>query len=213
MDYNMIALDTFLLFLITTFVIVISPGPAVIAVTLESASNGFKKSFAIITGIALGNVVFFILSATGIVALIATSSMLFSIIKWTGVIYLFYLGLNAIFSKTGALNFDAKRKQQEPSHKAFLRGFILELSNPKALLYFSALLPQFININQALIPQLTILGLITLLLDLICYSVYAYIAYHSTKHGLKPLTVKIINRTAGSMLIFAGLKMATYSQK
>lgn len=77
----MIAIDTFILFLITTFVVVISPGPAVIAVSLEAASNGFKHSFGVIAGIALGNVVFFLLSATGIAALIATSSVLFSIIK------------------------------------------------------------------------------------------------------------------------------------
>ena len=209
----MITIDTLLLFLVTTFVVVISPGPAVIAVTLEAASNGFKRSFAVIAGIALGNVVFFILSATGIAALIAASSYLFSIIKWAGVAYLFYLGLSAIFSKAGPLSIEAGKENTEKPHKAFLRGFILELSNPKALLYFSALLPQFININQSIIPQLAILGLITLLLDLVCYSAYAYFAFHTTKHGLKPLTVKIINRTAGSLLIFAGLKMATYSQK
>ena len=207
----MIAIDTFLIFLLTTFVIVISPGPAVLAVALESASNGFKRSFAVIIGIALGNVVFFILSATGIAALIATSSMLFSIIKWTGVAYLFYLGTMAIFSKSGGLNFNTSKSKETRFHKAFIRGFVLELSNPKALLYFSALLPQFININQPVVPQLAILGLTTLVLDLLCYSAYAYFAYHSTKHGLKPLTVKIINRTAGSFLIFAGLKMATVS--
>ncbi len=207
----MIAFDTFLLFFITTFVVVISPGPAVLAVALESASSGIAKSFGVIIGIALGNVVFFILSATGIAALIAASSLLFSIIKWTGVAYLFYLGAMALFSKSGGLRFDAEKKQEASFRKAFLRGFILELSNPKALLYFSALLPQFINIHQPIVPQLAILGLVTLMLDLICYSAYAYFAYHSTKHGLKPLTVKIINRTAGSFLIFAGLKMATVS--
>ena len=211
----MIAIDTFLIFLVTTFVVVISPGPAVIAVSLEAASNGFKRSYAIITGIALGNVIFFVLSATGIAALITASSLLFSIIKWAGVAYLFYLGLTAIFSKTGPLNFDNKAPEKKESKplKAFTRGLILELSNPKALLYFSALLPQFININQPLIPQLAILGLVTLLLDLVCYGAYAYFAFHTTKHGLKPLTVKIINRTAGSLLIFAGVKMATYSHK
>ena len=70
----MIAIDTLILFLITTFVVVISPGPAVIAVTIEAASNGFKRSFFVVTGIASANVFYFILSATGIAALIAASS-------------------------------------------------------------------------------------------------------------------------------------------
>ncbi len=209
----MIDINTFILFVITTFVVVISPGPAVIAVALESASNGFKQSFAIILGIALGNVVFFVLSATGIAALISASNVLFSIIKWTGVVYLLYLGAMALFSQSGGLQFDGKKQKQASVKKVFLRGFILELSNPKALLYFSALLPQFIDIHQAVVPQLAILGLITLSLDLTCYSAYAYFAHYSTQHGLKPLTVKIINRTAGSFLIFAGLKMATVTHE
>ena len=207
-----IPLDTFLIFLITTFVVVISPGPAVIAVAVESASNGFKQSFLVIAGIASANVVYFILSATGIAALILASSVLFTIIKWIGVTYLLYLGLMAIFSESGGLKFSPESKKTQPSYKTFLKGFILELSNPKALLYFSALLPQFIDITQPLIPQLAILGLVTLCLDLFCYGCYAYFAFHSTKHGLKPLTVKIVNRTAGTMLIFAGLKMASIAQ-
>lgn len=209
----MIATDTFILFFITTLVVILSPGPAVLSVALESASNGFKASLAVTMGIAFGNVIFFILSATGIAALIAASSFMFSIIKWAGVAYLLYLGLSAIFSKSGGISFDGNKNKKDKISKRFLKGLILELSNPKALLYFSALLPQFINIAQPIIPQLIILGLVTLILDLICYSIYAYVAYRSTKHGLKPLTVKIINRTAGTMLIFAGLKMATYSQK
>jgi len=209
----MIATDTFILFFITTLVVILSPGPAVLSVVLESASNGFKASLAVTMGIAFGNVIFFILSAMGIAALIAASSFMFSIIKWAGVAYLLYLGLSAIFSKSGGISFDGNKNKKDKISKRFLKGLILELSNPKALLYFSALLPQFINIAQPIIPQLIILGLVTLILDLICYSIYAYVAYRSTKHGLKPFTVKIINRTAGTMLIFAGLKMATYSQK
>lgn len=209
----MITFDTLLLFFITTFVVVISPGPAVIAVTIEAASNGFKQSFFVIVGIATANVVYFILSATGIATLILASSSLFSVIKWIGVTYLLYLGLSAIFSKAGPLQFNPEKKQKKVFYSLFLKGFIIELSNPKALLYFSALLPQFININQPIVPQLALLGLITLLLDLFCYSAYAYFAFHSTKHGLKPLTVKIINRTAGTFLIFAGLKMASVAQK
>jgi threonine/homoserine/homoserine lactone efflux protein len=205
----MIPLDTLILFLVTTFVVVLSPGPAVIAVTAEAASNGYKRSFWVILGIAIANIVFFILSATGIASLIIASNLLFSIIKWVGVAYLLYLGLGALLSESGPLNIKPEKKDQAKTFKVFTRGFILEISNPKALLYFSALLPQFIDISRPVIAQFAILASITFFIDLFCYSLYAYLGWKSINIGIKPLVVKLINKTAGGMLIFAGLKMAT----
>jgi len=205
----MIPIETLILFLVTTFVVVLSPGPAAIAVTAESASNGYKRSLLVILGIAIANVVFFILSATGIAALIIASYTLFSIIKWVGVGYLLYLGFGAIFSDTGPLSIDPSKDKSSSKYKVFLRGFILEISNPKALLYFSALLPQFIDISKPIIPQLAILGFITIFIDFFCYSLYGYLGAKSVSVGIKPFIIKLINRTAGGMLIFAGLKMAS----
>ncbi len=203
----MIPFETLILFLVTTFVVILSPGPAAIAVTAESASNGFKRSFLVILGIALANVVFFILSATGIVALIIASHTLFAIIKWVGVAYLFYLGFSAIFSHAGPLSINLSNKKKGSGYKVFLRGFVLELSNPKALLYFSALLPQFIDISGPIFPQLALLCLITFFIDLFCYSLYGYLGAKSVSVGIKPFIIKLINRSAGGMLIFAGVKM------
>ena len=205
----MISIDTLLLFLATTFVVVLSPGPAAIAVTAEAASNGFKRSTWVILGVAVANIVFFILSATGIAALIIASHELFTVIKWVGVIYLLYLGFGAIFSQSGPLKIDPSKKDKGKVYKVFMRGFILEISNPKALLYFSALLPQFIDLSNPLVPQLSLLSAITVFIDIFCYSLYGYLGYKSINVGIKPLVIKIINRTAGSMLIFAGIKMAT----
>jgi len=205
----MIPIETLILFLITTFVVVLSPGPAAIAVTAESASNGYKRSLLVISGIAIANVVFFILSATGIAALIIASHTLFSLIKWVGVGYLLYLGFGAIFSDAGPLSIDPSKSKNGSKYKVFLRGFILEISNPKALLYFSALLPQFIDISKPIIPQLAILCFITIFIDFFCYSLYGYLGAKSVSVGIKPFIIKLINRTAGGMLIFAGLKMAS----
>lgn len=205
----MIAFDTLILFLITTLVVVLSPGPAAIAVTAEGASNGFKKSALVISGIATANVVFFVLSATGIITLILASYTLFSVIKWVGVAYLLYLGFSAIFSQSGPLSINPTKKSNAKAYTVFMKGFILEISNPKALLYFSALLPQFIDINSPVIPQLIILCLATLVLDLVCYSLYGYLGVKSVGKFVKPMLIKVINRSAGAMLIFAGIKMAT----
>jgi len=209
----MIPFETLALFLATTFVVVLSPGPAAIAVTGEAASNGFKRSFFVILGIALANVGFFALSATGVAALVIGSSVLFTVIKWIGVAYLLYLGFGAIFSSTGPLTISPMKKDAGSSSNAFLKGFVLEASNPKALLYFSALLPQFVDISHPVLPQLAIMCFMTFFLDLLCYSLYAYLGFRSSTVAISPFILKCINRSAGGLLIFAGLKMATVERQ
>ncbi len=202
-------IETLLLFFATTLVVVLSPGPAAIAVTAEAASNGYKRSFWVILGIAVANVVYFILSATGITTLIIASHTLFAVIKWVGVAYLLYLGLSIILSDSGPFSIEPARKERGKRGNVFLKGFVLEISNPKALLYFSALVPQFIDISQPVIPQILILCSITIVLDLLCYSLYGLLGHQSIHVGIKPVVIKYINRSAGAMLIFAGAKMAS----
>lgn len=205
----MIPFGTLVLFLSTTFVVVLSPGPAAIAVTGEAASSGFKRSFFVVLGIALANVFFFVLSATGIAALIIASSTLFTIIKWIGVAYLLYLGYGAIFSSAGPLKISGSIPLSGDLYKIFLKGFVIEASNPKALLYFSAILPQFIDISQPIPLQVAVLCSINIFIDLLCYCLYAFLGYKSSQVNIPPFAIKCINRTAGGMLIFAGLMMAS----
>ena len=122
---------------------------------------------------------------------------------------LLYLGFSTIFSHAGPLSINPSNSKINSGYKVLLKGFILELSNPKALLYFSALLPQFIDISNPIMPQLALLCLITLILDLFCYSLYGYLGFKSISIGIKPAVIKFINRSAGVMLIFAGIKMAS----
>jgi homoserine/homoserine lactone efflux protein len=205
----LIAVDALLLFSVTTFFVVLAPGPAAIAETAEAASNGFKRSLFVILGIAVANVVFFILSAAGIGAVIVASDLLFSIVKWVGIIYLLYLGLGALFSKSSPLTIKLDNKDSGNLKTLFLRGFFIEFSNPKALLYFTALLPQFIDVEQAIVPQVMIFTVITIILDLSCYNLYSYIGWKAMNLGSNPLLIKIINKAAGVMLVSAGLIMMT----
>ncbi len=211
-EAGLISFETLTLFFITTLIVVLSPGPAALAAAAEGASSGFKKSMLVVLGIASANVVYFILSATGIAALIIASHTLFTVIKWVGIAYLLYLGFSAIFSRSGPLSISPDGRQPSKWYKRFLKGFIIEISNPKALLYFSALLPQFIDISNPVIPQLAVLCIITIFLDISCYCLYGYLGFKSMNRGVKPFLAKIINRSAGCMLILAGFKMASVQQ-
>ena len=128
---------TFLLFLITTIVVVFSPGPAAITIAAQGSGNGLKNAIFGVLGVAFANVVYFTLSATGIASLVIASQFVFSIIKWVGVVYLIYLGLSAIFSKSGGLIIEPGKKDKRLA--LFSKGFIVEFANPKALLYFAAI--------------------------------------------------------------------------
>ena len=133
----------FLVFLGTTLAVVCSPGPAAICAASQGAGNGVAKAFSGVIGVAAANAVYFAMSATGVAALVIASHQVFNLIKWVGVFYLVYLGAGAIFGRAGGLKI--ARGVSMSRRKLFVQGFIVEFANPKALLYFAAILPQFID--------------------------------------------------------------------
>ncbi len=199
-------IQVFTIFAITTFVVVFSPGPAAITAASQGASNGVGRAFFGVAGIALANAVYFALSATGIASLIIASHTLFAVIKWVGVAYLIYLGVSAIRSKSGGLQVEKAARSRRSV--LFATGFTVEFANPKALLYFAAILPQFIDPTRAILPQILLMGGVTLAIDLIIYTVYAQLGHTLATSGAKPWIIKSVNRVAGSALLFAAFKMA-----
>lgn len=199
--------DAFLLFFFTTLVVVFSPGPAALLTAGQGATHGVKGSVAGTLGIACANVVYFLLSATGVSALILTSNQLFALIKWIGVAYLVYLGVMAIFSSSGGI---VVRRQQTrySALNYFYKGFLIEISNPKALIYFSALLPQFIDLSKPLLTQLVIMGGVTFFLDFICYNAYGMLGHTLSRRVVKANIIKIINTATGGFLLYVASKVA-----
>jgi threonine/homoserine/homoserine lactone efflux protein len=209
-DVWKMSFETYLVFLLTTTVVVFSPGAAAISVASQGAANGGRRAFAGVAGIASANVIYFALSATGIASLIIASNLVFSVIKWAGVAYLVWLGLTAIFARTLAIRVKADRRRSSLK-TLFAHGFVIEFANPKALLFFAAILPQFLDAGSPILPQLLIMGGTTLFIDLTAYSAYAFIGDHLTRGGLKDWMVSLINKIAGVALLYAGFRMASIS--
>jgi homoserine/homoserine lactone efflux protein len=206
------SLLAFITFAVPTFFILLSPGPTAILLTSQGAASGARKTFMAVLGIMATTVVYFILSAIGLAALIVASETLFQIIKWAGIGYLFYLGLSALLSKSGGLSVDKSAKPKSAT-KLFLLGFAIEMSNPKAVLYYGSLLPQFIDLGRPLLPQFAIMCLATLAMQLPIYAGYALVGDRIVKGGIKPVVAAWLNRIAGGALILAGIKMASVSAK
>jgi homoserine/homoserine lactone efflux protein len=201
-------LEVYIVFLLATIVVVFSPGPAAITVASQGASNGAKKSLFGMLGVASANVMYFFLSATGIASLIIASNVLFSVIKWAGVLYLLYLGFSALLSKSSVIKIDSKASQARPM-KLYLQGLIVELANPKALLYFSALIPQFINVDQSIHTQLLVMGLTCFVMDCIAYGLYGFFGDKISKGAVKAWMINLINKATGGFFIFIGIRMAS----
>lgn len=200
------------IFLVTTVMLILVPGPAAIAVATQGASHGSGKAFLGVVGIASADVIFFVLSATGVASLILASSLLFSIVKWFGIAYLLYLGFMALFSKSGAIKANENSKK-ESSMALFSKGLLVQLANPKALLYFSALLPQFIDPGKPILFQILLMGTSCLLADLLVYSLFSHIGGQLAKQSMKSWSVKLINKAAGITLIATGVRMLTLEQR
>lgn len=201
--------DSYLIFLVTTAVVCLTPGPAALLSVTQGISNGMRRSYWAIAGIALANAVYFALSATGIAALIVASGTLFSIIKWAGVAYLFYLGIAAMRSKASALTVAVDAGQAVSGPRAFWQAVVVELSNPKALLYFVALLPQFVDPTRSVGMQMLVFGTTTIALDLMTYSLYAWLGSKTQRFTANARFVKAGNRASGGLLMIAGAMMAT----
>ncbi len=199
-------LHLFLMFAATTTVIISSPGPSAILVVSQGASSGLGRAIFGILGIAVGGMIYFTLSATGVASLILASSLVFSAIKWIGVAYLLYLGCKALFSRSALIDIKPGAPQKKRS-ALFLQGLFIMLSNPKAMLFFTAIMPQFIDVSKPIVPQILIMGATTYALQIPIYCAYAYMGERLTRGGIKASLVNGLNKVAGCALIFAGLKM------
>lgn len=201
-------LQTLLIFTLTTAVVIFSPGPTAILIASQGAGNGFKQALFVLLGVTSATAIYFVLSATGVASLIVASHTLFQIIKWGGVAYLVYLGCTAIFRRSGGLIVKSDTSQKRRKY-LFSHGFLIAFSSPKSLLYFSAILPQFLDASAPLTQQFIIMWAVTFILQCVIFSFYAYLGEHLSRRGLRAWLVNIINKTSGGVLLFAAMKMAS----
>lgn len=193
-------------FLPANAAICLVPGPAVLLVLSTALSHGWRKSLASILGIISANVVYFAVSMTGVGALLAASSRLFFWIKWLGVAYLLFLGLREIFSRQ-SLAAKSESRIEGKTAALFRQALVTQFSNPKAILFFAAFLPQFLDTRYRIAPQIAILcitGEVSEFFILLGYGVFAGAA---RKLARDERYVAWTNRVAGLLLILAAVGM------
>jgi len=201
---------TLLLYLTTWTLVAVSPGPAVLYVVSLATRGGVRDSLAGIAGLQLGSLLFFLAVGTGLATLLATMTALFTAIKLLGAVYLGWLGANLIlssFRKKTERKTSIASDEQRHSH-AFWQGLLIQLTNPKALLFASALLPQFLDAGRPMFGQLAFLFLITFAVDVTSMLTYATLAAHGARRFSASYASVWLERIFGAALVGFGVRLA-----
>jgi len=149
-------LHTYLLFVLASIVLVIVPGPDMIYMLGRCIAQGRRAGVMAAIGFNLGGYVHLTAAVLGLSAVLATSSVAFSVVKWAGAAYLFYLGVSALLSKSGPLQFEPNGALNRNDGTILRQAFLSDVLNPKVAMFFLALIPQFVN-ARAPHPSLQIL--------------------------------------------------------
>jgi len=202
----MIPLANLIAFALVAIPIILLPGPSVLFVIGRSLSLGRIGGLLSVVGNAAGALVVVVAVAFGVGIVIAESAILFTAIKIVGAAYLIYLGVQAIRHRRDRA--DAATAAVRPTSRARLlvQGFLVGVSNPKTIVFFIAVLPQFVDYGAGSIPsQLLLLGLLFIAISLLTDSVWALAAGFARDWFAKsPRRISTLGATGGVMMIGLG---------
>jgi len=197
------------LFVPTELVLCLTPGPAVLLVLATALRRGPGASAASTLGILAANTIYFALSATGLGAVLLASYRIFFLVKWAGAAYLIYLGVRALVSKADTLDkTEAAAGAGRSFQRLFMDGLLLQLSNPKAIVFFAALLPQFIDPKGDLLLQVAVFGITSVVIESVVLLCYGLAAGRAIAAARQPRYARWTNRVSGILLIGAGTGLA-----
>lgn len=158
--------EAFISFLLTCIAIELTPGPNMSYLALLSAMQGKKAGFAAVIGIASGLLLVGLCAALGAAALVAESPVLYHSLRWVGVSYLVWLAVDC-WRNTHAM----AAPQSMVDRRLVLRGFIINMLNPKAALFYITVLPSFANPNAPLLPQALLLTVLSVSIATCAHSI------------------------------------------
>lgn len=167
------SLDTLLPFLGIAILLGLAPGPDNIFVLLQSAMHGTRAGLTVVLGLCTGLIVHTAVVAVGLAALLAASVVAFTVLKIAGALYLVYLAWQAFRAPVGTLK--ASGPAVKPGKHMYWRGVVMNLTNPKVVIFFLAFLPQFVNAERGHVAlQLMVLGFVFILATLLVFGSIAW---------------------------------------
>jgi threonine/homoserine/homoserine lactone efflux protein len=214
-DGRMISADRLLAFGAMSFLLIVIPGPSVLFVIGRALAHGRRAALTTVVGNTLGAYVLVAAVAFGIGPIVARSAVVFTALKLAGAAYLIYLGVKAFRERdslSAALNADSS---QGNTLRTLWDGFAVGVSNPKTIVFFAAVLPQFLDPGQGhLVVQMLTLGLIFNVIALASDSLWGVLASRARDwFGRSPKRLSLVGGIGGLTMIGLGVTVAVTGRK
>ena len=203
------SLPLWLGFLLAAILIAVTPGPGAVLSMSTSMRHGYWSALVAILGLQLAILVHLVIVAVGFGALLAASETGFAVVKFIGAAYLVWLGVQKW--RAPPLPVDA---EQVPARRSglFLHGLLVNLTNPKAIIFIGALVPQFIDPGRSQLEQYLLIAATLCLTDIAVMSIYALAAGRLGRWLHDPKAIRLQNRAFGGLFVSAGTLLAFSSR-
>lgn len=200
---------TWLTYFIATIILSVTPGPGVFSSISSGLHHGFRLGWWNGLGMQAANLILVGIVSLGLGAILLASETLFAVVKWLGVAYLIYLGVATWRAPARGFQ-DNPHDEAQTARDVFLRGFFVNITNPKGIIFFAAILPQFIDVARPQPQQYAILAATTFAVDLVVMMGYTALAAKVLRLMRDPGHLRLVNRGLGGAFVAAGVALASF---
>ena len=204
MALSILTMHGLLLFIAAEMIFSLTPGPTVMLISAYGFKGGFRDALAAIAGTQTGNTLWYLICMTGLGAAVTASPLVFHLIKLAGAAYLIWLGLSALRKSRHA---QTEAMGSKLKGKPYLQATLTQMGNPKAILFFGAFVPQFLDTHAPLMPQYIIMFVLTLIGESIILTGYGALAAYG-EHKAAPHHAVWRERISGLVLLALGVMAA-----
>jgi len=201
-------LSVWLTYFLAAIVLSLTPGPGVFSSIRSGLHHGVKLGTWNAVGMQVANMIHVVIVAVGLGTLLLASETLFTVIKWLGVAYLVYLGV--VTWRSEPQGFHDEPDARATVREVFTHGFLVNLTNPKGIIFFVAVLPQFIDVTRPQAFQYAVLAVTTFAVDLVIMVGYTALAARVLRVMKDPERLRWVNRGLGGLFVATGIALATF---
>jgi threonine/homoserine/homoserine lactone efflux protein len=200
-------MDGILVFAIAYAIVVVTPGPGLAAFVGQILGHGVKAAPAQALGIYVGDLVWYALAATGLAALAHAFAEIFTVVKWVGAAYLVYLAYRMWTAVPQSLDAAATRGPMS-NRGLFASSLMVTLSNPKAIVFYLAVLPAIVDLRELTLPGFALGAILIAVILFAILAAYAFAAHAARGFFRSPRAMRTLNRVSGTAIAGAAIAIA-----